>query len=384
MIHRKLPFLAVCAALVAASAAIAGCGNDVPPNAVAKVGDTVIEKSDFDHWLNAAARGAQPAGGENVVVPDPPSFTKCVAAKKRQPVAKGAEKPTDAQLKEQCKAEYDSLKEQVMQFLISAEWILQEAEERDIEVSDAEVRKSFEDQKKETFEKEADYQEFLESSGQTEQDLLFRVRLDLISNEIRQQVLEGTDKISDEDIKEYYEKNKQRFAQPERRDAAVVVTRTKAQADEARRRLASGESFSAVAKDLSIDETTKDQGGKLAGVAKGQQEEEFDKALFAAKRGELSGPVKTQFGWYVFKVTKITPADQQTLEEAKETIRSLIRAEREQKALNDFVEDFRKRYRDETSCADGYVIQDCENAPQPEETTPASGGNPQGMQQPQQ
>ena len=61
-------------------------------------------------------------------------------------------------------------------------------------------------------------------------------------------------------------------------------------------------SWKDVAKKYSIDEASKAQGGKLPGVAKGQQEKAFDDAVFAAKKGKLEGPVKTQFGWNVFEV----------------------------------------------------------------------------------
>jgi foldase protein PrsA len=61
-------------------------------------------------------------------VPDPPDFTECVDAKKQQPCLPGSKKPTDDDLKKQCEQEFDSLKQQVMQFLISAEWIQQEAD----------------------------------------------------------------------------------------------------------------------------------------------------------------------------------------------------------------------------------------------------------------
>ena len=357
-----------------------GCGNDVPSGAVAKIDDAVIKKEDFDHWMGAAAKGQQPPGaGGEVSIPEPPEFTDCIAAKKKQPAPPGAPKPTDAQLKTQCEQEYDSLKQQVMQFLISAEWIQQEAEARDIEVSDEEVQKQFEDQKKQSFPNEKDYQEFLKTSGQTEDDLLFRVKLDVLSNKVREKVIDGKGDVSDEEIQEYYDENKERFAQPERRDLAVVLTRNEAKADEARQALESGQSFKAVAKKYSIDEASKTQGGKLPGVAKGQQEKAFDDAIFAAEKGELTGPVKTQFGWYVFEVTKVTPASQQSLEEAKETIKNLLKSEGEQKALDSFVEEFREKYKDETQCADDYVVEDCDNADDAEaETGPASGGSPQG------
>jgi foldase protein PrsA len=363
--------IAACAAL------IAGCGSDVPTNGVAKIGDTVITKDQFNHWLNAAAHGSA-APGSNVTVPDPPNFAKCVANQAKQPVPKGAKKPTTAQLKTQCKQQYDALKQQVMQFLVSAEWISQEADKQGVKVSDKEVQKQFQDQKKQSFQKEGDYQKFLQNSGMTEQDLLFRVKLDVISNDVRTKILKGKDKVTDAQIASYYNKNKQRFAQPERRDLEVVLTRTKAKAAAAKAALDGGQKWSSVAKKYSIDEASKAQGGKLPGVAKGQQEKAFDSSIFGAQKGKIVGPVKTQFGYYVFKVDKVTPASQQTLTQTKETIRNLLKSQNQQKALNDFVKKFRSDYKDKTKCAKTYVIPDCSNAPkQKTGSTPASGGAPQ-------
>ena len=363
---------------------LTACGNDVPTNGVAKIGDSVVTKDQFNHWLKAAASGSV-APGQAAVVPDPPNFTNCIAQQRKTPVPEGGKKPTDAQLKTQCKQQYDSLKQQVMQFLISATWIQQEAEERDIEVKDAEVKKQFEDQKKQSFPKDADYKKFLKTSGMTEADLLFRVRLDLLSNEVRQEVIKGKGKVTDAQITKYYNENKKRFAQPERRDLLVVLTRNKSKADEAKAALEGGDSWKAVSKKFSIDEASKAQGGKLPGVAKGQQEKALDDAIFKAKRGELTGPVKTQFGYYVFQVQKVTPASQQSLAQTKETIKNLLKSQNEQKALDAFVKKFRKDYKDKTNCAKPYVVQDCKNAPKPKQTGPASGQPPAtGGQPPQQ
>jgi foldase protein PrsA len=358
--------------------AVAGCGNDVPSGAVAKVDDTVIKQEEFDHWVQAAAQGQQPPGaGGQVSVPDPPDFTECVDAKKQQPVPPGSQKPTDDQLKDQCQQEFDSLKQQVMQFLISAEWIEQEANARDIEVSDEEVQKQFEDQKNQSFPNEKQYQQFLKTSGQTEEDLLFRVKLDVLSTKVRDEIIDDVDEVSDEDIQTYYDENKERFAQPERRDLNVVLTKTEDKANEAKQAIESGQSFKDVAKEFSIDEASKSQGGKLPAVAEGQQEKAFDDAIFSAEKGQLTGPVKTQFGWYVFEVTKVTPASQQSLDDAKETIKSLLRSEREQKALDDLIKEFQDKYSEKTNCADDYVVQECDNAPDETSTGPASGGAPQ-------
>jgi foldase protein PrsA len=301
-----------------------------------------------------------------------------VANQAKQPVPKGAKKPTTAQLKTQCKQQYDALKQQVMQFLVSAEWIQQEAKKQGVTVSDKEVQKQFQDQKKQSFQKPADYQKFLKSSGMTEADLLFRVKLDVVSNDVRNKIIKGKDNVTDAQISSYYNKNKQRFAQPERRDLLVVLTRTKAKADAAKKALDGGQKWAAVAKKFSIDEASKAQGGKLPGVAKGQQEKAFNDAIFGAKKGVTTGPIKTQFGYYVFQVTNVTAATQQTLAQTKETIKNLLKSQNQQKALNDFVKKFRNDYKGKTKCAKAYLIPDCSNAPKTKSAaTPASGQAPQ-------
>jgi len=68
----------------------------------------------------------------------------------------------------------------------------------------------------------------------------------------------------------------------------------------------------------------------------------------------------------------------QTLAQTKETIKNLLKSQNQQKALNDFVKQFRKDYKDKTKCSKTYVIPDCSNAPKAKTgTTPASGGSPQ-------
>ncbi|MCA1684149.1 MAG: peptidyl-prolyl cis-trans isomerase, partial [Actinobacteria bacterium] len=370
-------------AALAAVALVSGCGNDVPANSVAKVGDSVITKKEFDRWFTNAAKG-QGQGGASAV-PEPPDFQKCIAAQKKTPVPKGSPKPTDAALKKQCKQQYEQLKQEVMQFLIQAEWVQQEAEKRNVKVSDAEVRKSFEDKKKQAFPKEADYKKFLKSSGMSEADILFRVKLDTLQPKLTQKVTEGKTKVTDAEIAAYYKKNKKRFAQPERRDLNLVLTKTKAKAAQAKQALQSGQSFKAVAKKFSIDQASKAQGGKLPDVTRKQQDKAVDKAAFSAKKGQLLGPVKGQFGFAVLKVTKIKPASQQTLAQAKETIRNLLRGQKEQKALNKFIKDFRSTYKDKTNCADDFRVAECKNAPKEKTNTgPASGGAPGAPGAPQQ
>jgi foldase protein PrsA len=391
---RRLPRLAALAIALPAALALASCGGEsIPGNAVAKVEDDPILKTTFDHWMKIAAISSQgPTTGNappKVNIPQPPEFTACVADKtKTSPKPpKGQPKPTSEQFKAQCKQEYESLRDQVMQLLIQNEWVQGEAEAQGVKVTDAEVKKAFEEQKKQSFPKPADYKKFLETSGFTEEDILFRVRLEQLSNKLREKVIKGKDKVSDEQIKTYYDKNKKRFAQPERRDLRIVLTKTEGKANEAKKAIEDGQSWKTVAKKYSIDQASKDQGGSLLAVAKGQQEPSLDKAVFAAEKGGLQGPVKTQFGFYVFQVQKITPASQQTLEQAKATIRGILASENQQKALDKFIKDFQKKWKDETNCRDGYVTQDCKNAPKPKGTStvpPGAVPQPQGGGAPQQ
>src|SRR3954449_3390781 len=373
--------LTLLAALAATILVIAGCGGeDVPSDSVAKIGDAKITKAQFTHWFNAAAKqqaqstGAKP---EDAVAPDPPNFTKCIAAKSKQPVPKGVPKPDPKALKSQCKQEYDGLRDQTLQFLISSQWLTQEAAKRKITATDKEVQTTFQQQKKQSFPKEADYQKFLQSSGQTETDLLFRVKLSVLTNKLQQSIVKDKATVSDAAIQDYYNKNKQRFAQPQTRDLQVVLASKKPKADAALKAIKSGTPWAKVAKQYSSDTASKSQGGRLPGVTKGQQEKTFDAAIFSAPKNKVLGPIKTQFGYYVFRVTKITPAKQQSLTQVKATIKNLLQSQQQQKALNDFVKDWQKRSKDMTVCAKGYVVPQCKNAPKPKtNTSPASGAPP--------
>ena len=352
-----------------AAAVVAGCGggDSIPGNSVATVNGAEITKDSYDHWLAIAAKsGGQPDGA----VPDSPEFTDCIASKRKTLPKPAAGQPTttDDQLKTQCETEYKALRDQVLQLLVSFEWIEGEAKEQGVEVSDEEIQKQFDEQKKASFPKDADYAKFLKQSGQSEKDILMRVKLDLLSNKIREKVTKDLDKVSDADIAKYYNENKSRFAQPERRDLLVVLTKTEAKANEAKGAIQGGQDFAAAAKKYSIDPSSKAQGGKLPAVAKGQQESAFDKAIFAAKKGALTGPVKTQFGFYVFKVTKVTAASQQTEKQATATIKQLLASQNQQKALDKFVKDFTKKWKAKTDCKKDYRTTDCSNGPKPTPT----------------
>jgi foldase protein PrsA len=365
----------VAAVLTAAVLGVSACGGGMPGNSVATVGDQTIKRGTFDHWMKiiaiSQAGQANPAAAKTATVPDAPDFKQCIAEKKKTAAkpAKGQPEPTDATFKSQCQQQYDQFKTQVLGFLIRSTWLDQEANRLKVKVSDKTITKQIDDIKKQQFAQKGSYEKFLQGAGLTNEDVLYQQRIRELQNQITSKVTKGKDKVTDAQIEAYYNKNKSRFSSPERRDLRIVLTKGKAKAQQAKKALQSGQSWKSVAKKYSVDQASKSKSGSLPGVAKGQQEPAFDKAIFAASKGKLTGPVKTQFGWYVFEVTKITPTKQQTLEESKTSIKQILASQNQQGALKKFGDDYRNRYKKTTDCRKGYVVDDCKNAPKKKATT---------------
>ena len=385
----KLRQSALGAFFVAALAVgVSACGGGIPGNSVATVGDQTIKRSTFDHWMRiiaiSQAGQTNPAAAKNAKVPDAPDFKQCAADKKKAAPkpAKGQPEPTEATFVAQCKQQYEQFKTEVLGFLIRSTWLDQEAAKQGVKVSDAELQKQIDAIKKQQFTQKGSYEKFLQNAGLTNEDVLFQQRVRELQDKITQKITKGKGNVTDAQIADYYNKNKSRFATPERRDLRIVLTKTKGKAEQAKRALQSGQSWKSVAKKFSIDQASKANGGKLAGVAKGQQEKALDTAVFAATKNKLTGPVKTQFGWYVFEVTKVTKAKQQTLDESKASIKQILQSQNQQNALKKFGDDYRKRYKAETDCRKGYQVDDCKNAPKKSTTTQTTPGN--GGEQPQQ
>ena len=111
-------------------------------------------------------------------------------------------------------------------------------------------------------------------------------------------------------IAAYYAAPQAQFGTPETREHADRADQDgRPRPTAPRRRSSSGQSWATVAKKYSIDPTTKNKGGVLTGVTKGQQDAALCHGAFSsAAKGKLLGPIKGQFGYYVLEVTKITPA----------------------------------------------------------------------------
>jgi foldase protein PrsA len=257
----------------------------------------------------------------------------------------------------------------VLGFLISSEWVIGEASALGVKASDKEVKKRFEQIKATQFPKSAEFEKFLASSGQTVSDLLLRVKLNLLSSKIQQKIAKTKPNITQAQIAKYYNENPQRFGTPEKRSVEIILTKTEAAANKAKQEVASGKSFASVAKRVSIDPTSKANGGLLPQVAKGQEEKTLDAAIFSAKPNALSGPIKTVFGFYVFEVKGTTRGNQLTLAQAQASIKQQLTATQQQAALTKFVASFKKKWTAKTDCRAGFVVTDCKQYKAPKTTS---------------
>jgi parvulin-like peptidyl-prolyl isomerase len=363
-------------AALCVGAVVSACGG-VPGNAVVSVGGTPITKTAFNHWMAVAAAGAAAAQkgkkASKPPVPEPPSYTACIAyleATAPKP-KKGKVKPTAAQYKSQCEQEYSAYKQEVLSFLISSQWVLSEASEQGVHVSQAEVKKQFDTLKGQQFPKESAFKEFLERTGETESDLMARVKLQLLARKIQEKVTKEAKKKkpSKAEIAKYYDEHKQQFGKPASRNVQLILTKTEGAAKSAKSEIEGGKSFASVAKSVSIDPLTKKNGGTLNEVTPGEEEKALSTAIFAAKTGKLEGPVKTPFGYYVFEVTKTNAPSQQTLAQAESAISQQLTSQSQQKALSSFVKEFRTKWTSKTECRAGYVVPDCKEYKKPKTST---------------
>jgi len=159
-------------------------------------------------------------------------------------------------------------------------------------------------------------------------------------------------KVSDQELQSWYDAHKADFTQEEQvraRHILVMVNdqRTDEAArqriEEARKKLASGADFAAVAKEYSDDPASKGNGGDLGYFGKGKMVKEFEEAAFGAPPAKLVGPVKSSFGYHLLEVTDKRAGGTQPFELVRESIRARLTSEKAQKLAEDKAKDLATR-----------------------------------------
>ena len=129
--------------------------------------------------------------------------------------------------------------------------------------------------------------------------------------------------ITDEEIKKAYDAQAAKITPEKRARARHILLGTEQEAKEILDRLNKGEKFEDLAKKYSID-GSKEFGGDLGYFSAGEMVPEFSKSVFSMKAGEVSEPVKTDFGWHVIKLEDIKEQGAQPLEQVKPAIRQVL------------------------------------------------------------
>ncbi|AJY74485.1 peptidylprolyl isomerase [Paenibacillus beijingensis] len=219
---------------------------------------------------------------------------------------------------------YDSLVKSggknTLDSLITEKLVDQEAKKQNVTVTQADLDSELQEIKKQ-FGTEEQFNAALQQYGMTLDDLKSQMKAQV---QIRKILLPKTN-VTDEQIKQYFEENKQSFNTAEQVEASHILVATEQEADAIIKQLNGGADFAAIAKEKSTDPGSKDNGGALGYFGKGAMDPAFEEAAFKLKVGETSSePVKSSFGYHIIKVTGHKEAHTATLDEQKETIKKTL------------------------------------------------------------
>lgn len=218
---------------------------------------------------------------------------------------------------------YDTLVKQgganVLSQMIDAEIINQEVKKENIEVTDEEIDAEMENYMAQ-FGGEEMFEAALQQRGLTKDDL----KGDIIQYVQIEKLVDSRITISDEEINEYFEENKDKLGQEEQVKASHILVEDEKTAKDLKKQLDEGADFAELAKEHSKDPGSAENGGDLGFFGKGKMVKEFEEAAFAAKVDEITEPVKSEKGYHIIKVAEKKEAKEATLEENKEEIKDTL------------------------------------------------------------
>ncbi|MEP7183744.1 MAG: SurA N-terminal domain-containing protein [Betaproteobacteria bacterium] len=158
---------------------------------------------------------------------------------------------------------------------------------------------------------------------------------------LTQEALAGNSVVDAADVRKQYAENAKAWTRPEERSAAHILIAVKPDAPDDQKAAAKKKAeeiaaqvkanpakFAELAKQVSQDPGSAQQGGDLGSNPRGTMVKPFDDAMFAMKPGEIAGPVQTDFGWHVIKLNAIAPAATRPFDEVKGQIESDLRRQR--------------------------------------------------------
>ncbi len=208
---------------------------------------------------------------------------------------------------------------QVLDALISEKIVAIEAEKQKINVSEkdveAEINKIIEN-----YGGEEVFNQAMEYYGYSIDD----IKKNITTNTQIKKLLESSISISEEEMKNYFEENKEMFEQQEQVKASHILLETEEKANEVIEKLSAGGDFAELAKEYSTDEGSKGLGGDLGYFSRGEMVSDFEEAAFNLEIGKVSEPVESVHGFHIIKVEDKKEAKEANYEESKDMIKDIL------------------------------------------------------------
>ncbi len=344
-------------------------------------GNVAISKAQFDVLLRSEASSARPQG-QPPIVPVPPSYSSCVAKLATLAAGLGAtgkKRPSSAQLKAVCARSYKTFSTNVLNEIISSEWVIQGAAELGIAISDEEVRRYAQPSLESQFHSVALLKAYVTEGNLTISDLLFTAKAQLLNQKIRQKIKASIPQMTGADVVSYYNSHISNFRVPEERDIGLIRTKHAGTAAKARQELAAGASFATVAAKLAPEQPAYAHEGLLLKVTPHLfQEHELNDPIFSApphvvqpavrinrfpghhrRFQENPNDINNIDGYYIFEVQAIRHAYTKVFSQIATKLQSELPELRNKEALVAYIKSWRARLRPRTSCSPGYVVRKC-------------------------
>lgn len=228
----------------------------------------------------------------------------------------------------------------VVRELVQRELVRQEAEKRGIQLADREVEAEM-TRIRQGFKDEAEFQKLLSDQGADEAALVEQVRSGMRAARLSEALATATP-ITPAEVRAYYDQHEAMYRRPEEVRARHILVK---QADLARTlqgKLRAGEPFDALAKAHSEDTGSRANGGDLGFFPRGQMVPPFEQAAFSLPLGQVSEPVKSDFGYHLIRVEARHPARKLPFEEVREEITTRLTRERRDTVFRAWLEQRRE------------------------------------------
>lgn len=229
--------------------------------------------------------------------------------------------------------EINKLKKTVLEKMIEDKLLLVKAKELNITAEEKDVETALEDIRKKNNFTEEKMKEMLEQQGLTLDKFRGDIRERIIISKVTGMEIASQLKITEKDIKEYYQNHADEFAKPEEIKASHILFAFKKdmseesaekKAREVYGRLKKGENFASMAR-LYSDDTTSSEGGDLGYFTRGVMVSSFEEEAFRLKIGEIGAPIKTQFGYHIIMVTDRKETQPTSFADARPKIEEKLR-----------------------------------------------------------